>query len=304
MVRVLILVATMALACTPDTIPDASSLTPAAASAPIASATGALGVPAGRVVPFERIGRAPPGGASPVTGRAAGGPTVIATTSAEETSALLTNERVATHVTGLPPIGDGAFIAAFAGQKPSSGYDIAVTDVRADTAGLTVWVRQAAPAAPDVVLATITYPVDVIRVDRGRISSGSTVTLRDAATGERLATIAYCGSTRQITSRTLYDPAGPRCVWEAYSRGETAQWLTRALTKEGGPIIRTLRAVPGGLSEASFDDRGDGFARAPGVRGYACAQIARSTADGLAGQTLVWFTLSRCTGDGEDVEVR
>ena len=258
----------------------------------------------GRAVPFERIGRAPPGGASPITGRTAGGPTVVVATSAEETSALLANDRVATNVMGLPPIGDGAYLAAFAGVKASSGYGIAVTDVRAEPGGVTVWVRQTTPAAGDVVLTTVTYPVDVIRVASSEIAIGSTVTIRDAVTGARLATTAYCGSTRQITPLTPYDSNAPKCVWDAYSRGETAQWLRRSLTIEGGPIIRTLRAVPGGLSEVSLDDRGDGFAHAPGVRSWACAQIARSSADRVGGGTLVWFSLSQCTGNGPEAEVR
>lgn len=217
---------------------------------------------------------------------------------------MLANERLATNVAGLPPIGDGAYLAAFAGLKASSGYDIAVTDVRAEPEGVTLWARQSKPAAGDGVLPTVTYPVDVIRIANSEIAIGSTVTLRDAVTGARLATTAYCGSTRQITPLTPYDSNAPKCVWDAYSRGETAQWLRRSLTIEGGPIIRTLRAVPGGLSEASLDDRGDGFAHAPGVRSFACAQIARSSADRSGGGTLVWFSLSGCTGDGEEAEVR
>ena len=304
MMRVLVLLVTLALACTPAAVPDTSRQDPVATFAPTASRTNAPVVVTGRVVPFERVGRAPPGGASPISGRTPGGPTVVVATSAEETSALLANDRVATNVNGLPPIGDGAYIAAFAGIKPSSGYEIAVTDTRADSDGLTLWVRQSAPPAGAVVLTTLTYPIDVIRIDATEIPSGSKVTLRDAVSGVRLATTAYCGSTRQITPLTPYDSNAATCVWDAYTRGETAQWLTRSLTIEGGPIIRTLRAVPGGLSEASLDDRGDGFAHAPGVRSFSCAQIARSSADRLGGGTLVWFSLSRCTGNGEEAEVR
>ena len=298
----MLLLATLALACTPAA-PDGSRQDPVPTPT-IASPTGAPVVVTGRVVAFERIGRAPPGGFSPISGRTAGGPTLVVATSPEETSALLANERVATHVTGLPPIGDGAYIAAFAGVKPSSGYGLAVTDVRADTSGLIVWVRQTVPATDAVLLGTLTYPVDVIRVDRAEIPSGLKITMRDAVSGARLATTTYCGSTRQLTPLTPYDPAGPQCVWDAYSRGDTAQWLRRTLTIEGGPIIRTLRAVPGGLSEVSLDDRGDGFAHAPGVRSWACAQIARSTMTSTSGTLLVWFSLSQCTGNGQEAEVR
>ena len=226
MMRFLVL-AILSLACAPAAIPDPKSLTPnAAASSAIAPATTSPVVVGGRAVPFERIGRAPPGGSSPIVGRTAGGPTVVLATSAEETSALLANDRLATNVAGLPPIGDGAYVAAFAGSKASSGYGIAVTDVRAEPGGVTVWLRQTTPGAGDVVLATVTYPVDVIRLDRAEMPAGSTVNLRDAATGVRLATTTYCGSTRQITPLTPYDSNAPKCVWDAYSRGETAQWLT------------------------------------------------------------------------------
>jgi hypothetical protein len=300
--RLLMVVAILSLACTPAVVPDASRQHPVPTSTPIATPTSAP-VVTGRVIAFERIGRAPPGGTSPITGRTAGGPTVVVATSAEEMNGLLTNDRVATSVTGLPPIGEGAYVAAFAGQKAYLGYSIVVTDVRAEADGLTLWVRQTPPAG-ETLLPLVGYPVDVIRIDRAEIGVASRVTLRDAVTGVRLATTTYCGSTRQITPLTPYDPAGPQCVWDAYSRGDTAQWLTRSLTIEGGPIIRTLRAVPGGLSEASLDDRGDGFAHAPGVRGWACAQIARSSADRFGGGTLVWFSLSRCTGNGEEAEVR
>lgn len=303
--RLLVLFALLALACTPYGAPVSVSRAPSVVTpTAVAPATTSPVIVGGRAVPFERIGRAPPGGVSPISGRTAGGATVVVATSAEETSALLANDRVATNVTGLPSIGDGAYVAAFAGQKASSGYGIAVTDVRAEPGGITVWARQTKPAAGDVVLTTVTYPVDVIQVARNEIAIGSTVTLRDAVTGARLATTAYCGSTRQITPLTPYDPNGPQCVWDAFSRGDTAQWLTRTLTTEGGPILRTLRAVPGGLSEVSLDDRGDGFAHAPGVRAWTCAQIARSSADRLGGGTLVWFSLSRCLGNGEEAEVR
>ena len=300
--RFLVLLATLALACTPAPVPDASRQDPVPTPT-IATPTGAPVVVTGRVVAFERIGRAPPGGVSPITGRTAGGPTVVIATSGEEMSGLLTNDRVATTVYGLPPIGDGAYIAAFAGQKGYLGYTIVVTDVRAEADGLTLWARQTPPGG-DTFLPLVGYPLDVIRLDRAEIPVASRVTLRDAVTGLRLATTTYCGSTRQITPLTPYDPIGPQCVWDAYSRGDTAQWLRRTLTIEGGPIIRTLRAVPRGLSEVSLDDRGDGFAHAPGVRSWACAQIARSMMTSTSGTLLVWFSLSQCTGNGEEAEVR
>lgn len=298
--RLLIALGVVLCACNPT--PAAPAIPSAAASAqpsePAAASPGSIAI-AGRALPFERIGRAPSGGVSPISGRTTSAPTMLVAGSQEELDSIFTNQRLATHVTGMPRLPDGsAYLAGFAGVKPSSGYAFAVTDLRAVPGAVVVWVTQARPAPADVVLTVLTYPVDVVRIAASELARGTRLELRDATSGALLARAAYCGSTRQANPLTPYDPTGPACVWDAYSRGETAQWLYRGLTIEGGPIIRTLRAVPGGTSEVSRDDRGDGFAHAPGVRSWACAQVARSSVQTTSGGTFVWFELTVCTGDG------
>jgi len=192
------------------------SLTPSVvASSSIVPASSAPVVVGGRAVPFERIGRAPPRGLSPISGRTAGGPTVVVATSAEETSALLANERLATNVAGLPPIGDGAYLAAFAGLKASSGYDIAVTDVRAEPEGVTLWARQSKPAAGDGVLPTVTYPVDVIRIANSEIAIGSTVTVNTVNDAPTLSATALSSSL-------------PAPAWRRIARHRHARRAARA----------------------------------------------------------------------------
>lgn len=195
-------------------------------------------------------------------------PTVVVATSQQELEAILQNTRVATYVASVPALAPGsAYLAAFAG-----------------------------------ILPLVSYPVSVARIASGEVAPGSRIELRDATTGASLARVTYCGSIIARSPLDADDAAVRDCVWTAYSRGDTAQFLRRSLTTEGGPIVTTLRAVPGGLSEVSRDDRLDGFASRPGVHSWACEQIARSTTLGAFGQTVTWYSLSRCTGDGTDVD--
>ncbi len=295
--RVLVAAAIALCACSPEATPPAQSRAPSTPAGVVTPSPAGLGI-SGRSIPFERVGIR----LGKPSGRTTGSPTALVASSQEEFANLFSNERLPTHVSDAPPLPvDTGYIAAFAGTRPSSGYDIQVVDVRATRAGLAVWVTQTVPGSG--ALGIINYPVDTIRLGASELRPGMTVELRDTDSRALLARVAYCGSSRKVTPLTPYDPSARDCVWSAYSRGETAQWLSRTLTTEGGPIIRTLRAVPGGLSEVSLDDRGDGFAHRPGVRSYACPQIARSTAYSDTGGTVVWFSLSACIGDGAEVDV-
>lgn len=281
--------------------PVASPATTQASAA--VSPTVAASVPAGRAVPFVLVAGSPGTPDVPNLSARATRATIVAAATSEELEHLLANERVATHVSGAPPLADGAaYLAVLAGPKAYLGSALQVTDVRAAANVLTIWIRETPPRG-DTFLPLVGYPFELIRVARAEVSRGAVLEMRDVATGAAVARVTYCGSSRMTSPLDGYDPVGPECVWDAYSRGETAQWLRRSLTDEGGPIYRTLRAVPGGPSEVSVDDRGDGFAAAPGVRSFACDQIARSRMVGNDGRARVWFELTRCTGDATETAI-
>jgi uncharacterized membrane protein len=134
--------------------------------------------------------------------------------------------------------GDRMIAAVFAGERPTPGFDIAITDARREGAALALIVTEATPPADRVVAQVITSPFHIVRLPR----NDGDVVIRDARSNPadeiRLTdSVAPASSTVRKSQgqpvRSRRDPAAPS------STGLTPQ-VAAALAYLAGPFSGAL----------------------------------------------------------------
>lgn len=288
-------------ACTTLALPTASGsatpgITSAAAASPPTSAVG------GRTIPFDPLPGRPFAG-----GNAATRPALILITDELERE-LAVRRRVATHITepstvtalaGLD-LSVHVAIVAFAGQTATLGFGYTIDRIAAAPDGTLVVTGTLTRPQGDTFLPLVGHPYAAVSLARAALTlvQGSRLELRDSS-GVRLAGLRWCGAVRE--GPLDWDRAARDCFVDAYAAGDDAQLIVQRPTTEGAPTVRTMRGVPGGLSEVALDVSRDGFrdpARDP-VSSWTCTRL--DPKQQLTGRYALSF--SGCTGDGSEVSV-
>lgn len=259
-------------------------------------------VAVGRAIPFEPLpGRPFAGGASATR------PTLIVVTDDLERE-LAVRSRVATFIrepstmsalAALDLTGHVA-IAAFAGETSTLGFGYSIDRIAVSPDGTIIVTAALTRPLGDTFLTLVGHPYAVAAVARPQLDlvRGNILELRDLD-GTKRARLRWCGVVRE--GPLDWDRAARDCVLDAYAAGESAQLIVQRPTDEGAPIVWSVRAVPGGLSEVAVDMSRDPLrdkGRDP-VASWACARLGRTQQ--LSGRYALTF--SGCTGDGTEVSV-
>jgi len=221
---------------------------------------------------------------------------------------LVLEPRLATHlsepttatVLAALPLTDRLAIAAFAGPTATLGFGYAIRRIATATAGNVVLTADLARPSGDTVLPLVGHPYALASVARRDLNLpvGAAIELRDGS-GTRMARTRWCGVLRE--GQLDRNSAPRQCVLAAYAAGDDAQLVIQRVTTEGAPVVWTVRAIPGGLSEVSLDVRRDPL-RARDldpVSSWACTILDRGgDADGRGS-----LRFSGCTGNGSEVAV-
>jgi len=234
-------------------------------------------------------------------------PTLIVVTDDLERE-LAVRDRVATHIaepstmTALAALDLTGHLAivAFAGETSTLGFGYTIDRIAAAPDGTIVVTAALTRPLGDTFLQLVGHPYAAAALARRQLdlARGSILELRDPS-GARLARLRWCGVVRE--GQLDWDRAARDCVLSAYTAGDDAQLIVQRPTTEGAPVVWSVRAVPGGLSEVALDVSRDPF-RATGrdpVSSWACTRLVRGadTTDRSA------LSFSGCTGDGTIVSV-
>lgn len=199
----------------------------------------------------------------------------------------LADSEVGTLLNGVDYVKQVVF-AVFAGTKPCLGFQISVQEVRVDLAAqVELRTTQTGPGPYDVCLTAVSYPMQLIVVDRDAIPLSTRVDVR--ATNPD-------GSVHSATIWCAAD-LGSACVTSALQNGAAVQRRVTQMTIEGDPIISLALIRASGPSKVVRDMRADRFAGVGNRRVfvYMCNAFFGSSAPGL--------TFKECEGDGDSVTI-